>query len=143
MPFLINSQPVQQQKNGNDCGLFAIAFAVDLANKMDPSKAQYDDKKLRQHLLHCLESRKVSPFPKINGGRYRKCNPKFETFEVFCICRDVFFESDTKDNAYFMAECCNCGEWYHRKCTSIPDKVFTCNKTWECNFCDIIQPVSD
>ena len=56
--------------------------------------------------------------------------------EVFCICCDVFFENDTKDNGNFMAECVECGEWYHRKCTEIPIDIFKdSNKVWTCFNC--------
>ena len=33
----IISMPVQQQLNGCDCGVFAVVFAIDLANGKDPA----------------------------------------------------------------------------------------------------------
>ena len=35
--LIIHVMPVQQQKNGADCGLFSIAFATSLAFEEDPS----------------------------------------------------------------------------------------------------------
>lgn len=138
--FLVHVKPVQQQRNTNDCGLFALAFATDFANNLDPSVQVYDDKMFRKHLLQCLQQQEILPFPKKQEGRERSSKEVYETFEVFCICRDVFFDKDTKDDGNFMAECCNCGEWYHKKCTPIPIEVFKNNRrTWECNFCKVLD----
>ena len=50
----ITIQRVQQQDNGVDCGLFALAFATSLAFGDDPCLTVYDSSKLRQHLVNCL-----------------------------------------------------------------------------------------
>ena len=39
--FSINIKPVQRQKGGADCGLFAIAYAQSLCNGMDPIGLNY------------------------------------------------------------------------------------------------------
>ena len=57
-----------RQQGGRDCGLFALAYAVDLAYGNDPSKIRYDQAKFRQHFQYCLENVKILPFPK-----YRTC----------------------------------------------------------------------
>ena len=41
---------VQQQDGTLDCGLFSIAFAVELCVGRDPVRAFFDQKKKRQHL---------------------------------------------------------------------------------------------
>ena len=43
-------QNVQQQSNGNDCGVFSIAFLVELVLGGDPTNAPFDVSKLRLHL---------------------------------------------------------------------------------------------
>ena len=48
--------PVQQQNNGFDCGVFAIAYATYLVYTKDPLTAECDIQKLRPYLLHCLKS---------------------------------------------------------------------------------------
>ena len=49
----------------------------------------------------------------------------YKVYEVFCICKDVFFEENVeKEPENFMAECSKCGEWYRRKCEVIPKEVF-------------------
>ena len=41
---------VQQQMNGVDCGLFAIAFATSIAFGAYPVNTVYDAKEMRPHL---------------------------------------------------------------------------------------------
>ena len=136
--FLTKTVPVQKQSNSSDCGLFALAFAFDLASNLDPSIISYNEEILRKHLLACIENEEITEFPKTNEWLARtKDKTIFETHEVFCSCRDVFFEDDIKRNPKnFMAECCNCGEWFHQKCMNIPTNVFTLpDASWECNQC--------
>ena len=43
---------VQQQADASSCGLFSIAFAIDIAHyNRDPRHSTYDMKKMRQHLV--------------------------------------------------------------------------------------------
>ena len=54
-------------QNGNvDCGLFAIAYATDLAIGNNPAEIMYDQCEMRNHLLNCLQSNKIKPFPRFN-----------------------------------------------------------------------------
>ena len=132
--FLTKTVPVQKQSNSSDCRLFALAFAFDLANNLDPSVITYN-KKLSEK-LYLLEE--ITEFPKTSEWLARtKDKTLFETHEVFCSCRDVFFEHDIKrDPENFMTECCNCGEWFHQKYMNIPTNVFTLpDASWECNQC--------
>ena len=59
-----------RQLGAVDCGLFSIAFAVDLVSGNNPSNIIYDQSQLRDHLLRCLEMRRLSPFP-----RHRRTTP--------------------------------------------------------------------
>ena len=58
--------PVQQQLNGSDCGVFAIAYATSLAFMHDPKTIQYDIPKMRPHLLNCVKSSKMEQFPTVD-----------------------------------------------------------------------------
>ena len=42
--------PVQQQRGGSDCGLFAIAFCLAFAFNQDPTTLRYRQCKMRKHL---------------------------------------------------------------------------------------------
>ena len=63
-PSIQQAQIRSAQQGGVDCGLFAIAYAVDIANGEDPASFVYDQGTMRHHLLTCLESFTISPFPK-------------------------------------------------------------------------------
>lgn len=56
--------PVDQQHNSVDCGVYAIAYAVEyLTPKGDPT-AKFDPTVMRSHLISCFESMNMTPFPK-------------------------------------------------------------------------------
>ena len=67
--LIIHVMSVQQQKNGVDCRLFSIAFATSLAFGEDLSNSIYDSAALRPHLIKCLTSGRIAPFPKIERKR--------------------------------------------------------------------------
>lgn len=57
---------VQRQTDNSSCGLFAIAFAVELAlNHEDADLLHFDIARMRNHLQNCLYNRWFTPFPKI------------------------------------------------------------------------------
>jgi hypothetical protein len=56
---------VQQQENGSDCGVFAIAFATALVYSLEPSATAFDVPKMRSHLSTCLKSGVITSFPTI------------------------------------------------------------------------------
>lgn len=62
----INVVPVQQQLNGSDCGVFAIAFATSLVFMQDPKGIQFDIPKMRPHLSNSLKNATMDPFPTID-----------------------------------------------------------------------------
>ena len=57
--------PVQKQCGYDDCGLVAIANAVQLARGHDPLKAHYSQYLMRTHLIKCYEELKMTPFPTV------------------------------------------------------------------------------
>jgi hypothetical protein len=54
---------VQSQPNGNDCGLFAIAFMVTFALGKDPARFFFDTSALRSHFVKCLLRSEMQMFP--------------------------------------------------------------------------------
>lgn len=54
---------IQQQLNAVDCGLYAIANAVQFAFTREISNTTFKREYLRNHWLRCIEDRKVSLFP--------------------------------------------------------------------------------
>ena len=59
----ITNVPVQQQENGSDCGIFAIAFVTCLAYGCDPQDYTFDIPQMRPHLIECLKADMITPFP--------------------------------------------------------------------------------
>jgi Ulp1 family protease len=55
----------QQQNNGYDCGLFAIANLVEFCfnDATYNYKNEFVLNKMRKHLIHCLERGEFSKFP--------------------------------------------------------------------------------
>ena len=61
--------PYSQQQNGvSDCGRFAIAFAVHLAPGDDAAALNFDQSKMREHLLKCFQRKTMMPFPQTKAG---------------------------------------------------------------------------
>ena len=56
--------PVQQQPDGFNCGVFAIAFAAEILDGQSPIEATFDVAKMRDHLIVCLQQETLQPFPK-------------------------------------------------------------------------------
>ena len=91
-------QNTQKQCGPNDSALFTIAHAVDLCCENDPTMLLYYQPKMREHLVECLQAKKIIHFPS------RVCCPNKPltiSFAVYCICRLPDFE-DENDN---MARC--------------------------------------
>ena len=59
--------PPYQQPNGDDCGLFAIASAVCLAEGQDPAEVNWDVHLIRPHLLQCLQKACIDKFSTMEG----------------------------------------------------------------------------
>ena len=59
----ITSMPVQQEQNGSDCGIFAIAFSTCIVFDLDPRDMTFDIPRMRPHLSQCLKDGIITPFP--------------------------------------------------------------------------------
>ena len=58
------SRVVAQQQDGRaDCGLFSIAFPYHSLNAAAIETLSLEQSKLKQHLIHCFDQRKLSPLP--------------------------------------------------------------------------------
>ena len=134
----ILSAGVQQQKNAVDCGVFAIAYATDVAFGIMPAESSYDVATMRLHLLRCLEQGEMKPFPS-TLKRVKRCRQIMSYIGIYCVCRRPFYEEDLEeDKGLFMACCCSCEEWFHRRCEKIPVAVFKDDqetRKWRCSSC--------
>ena len=73
----------QSQIGSSDCGVFAIAFATDLAFGLNPASHHYEQDKLRPHFITCLKSEQMTPFLSNN---IQPGKPKTEYLYVYCHC---------------------------------------------------------
>ena len=60
----------KQQRDSSSCGVYAVAFATALVFGMNPAELKFDLPKMRPHLMDCLRSSSIRPFPTV-GTRVR------------------------------------------------------------------------
>ncbi|XP_057298003.1 uncharacterized protein LOC130628955 [Hydractinia symbiolongicarpus] len=132
--------PVQQQKNGVDCGAFAVAFAYHtVATKKLPIDINFETSKMRNHMLQCLTANQITKFPQCDSHIIaRRCASKEISIDLYCSCRMPWRAAESYILDKQMAECSNCGGWFHRMCERIADSVFeveNCKSLWYCYCC--------
>ena len=69
---------MKKQVGSNDCGLFCIPDALDLAEGNDPSDIEYDQSCMRWHLVECFKKGKLALFPRNSRNlisRSYSCQP--------------------------------------------------------------------
>ena len=74
-----------KQNGSNDCGLFCIAYAVDLAESNDPSDIEYDQSCMCWHLVECFKKGKLAIFL-INS---RNLNCRRDTYPETSCCEPI------------------------------------------------------
>ena len=111
------------------CGVFAIAFALHTALSHRVPDLEFDQAKMRSHLLKCLTNRRLVPFPTLEKRGFRHNHFPYLDITVFCTC----LMPETYDD---MIQCENCEEWYHMNCVglSAPPKV---SENWYCSLCRV------
>ena len=121
-----------KQTNHSDCGLYAIAFAVDLCSGQDVCKRNYSAVLMRPHLLNCLQNRRFTPFPASDRPISSRAIAQKKSVHVRCYCR--------MPDAGLMIQCDSCKEWFHKECDiSIPKEAWNNKKyKWNCKKC---QPI--
>ncbi|CAF2072756.1 unnamed protein product [Rotaria magnacalcarata] len=86
----VSFEHVQQQIGGNDCRLFALAFATSHCYKDVPSLMFYDQLSLRDHYVKCIENNEIQAFlSKSKRGSTRNASKLVDIyFELifFCCC---------------------------------------------------------
>ena len=65
VPTIYQANISSTQFGSHDCGLFALAYAVEIAKGNDPSWYTFDQTEMRPHFFACFESGKLESFPKI------------------------------------------------------------------------------
>ena len=119
---------VQWQSGASDCGIFAVPFATSLCFGIDPATLSFDQQQMRSHLVSCIESEHIMPFP-TRGVRRNLRKPQVKYIAVYCICRLI-------DDGTPMVQCATCNDWFHTGCVQVPQEFLT-NKglEWNCTKC--------
>ena len=122
---------IQQQENGNDCGLFAIANLVEFCYKEKnfESKTSFKTECMREHLIQCLERGYFTKFPQ-NYNLNSNCTLKHKMVKIQCCCPCGFPDwVDAMIGCDFKAGRKSCNVWKHTKCANVTSD---CNE-WICN----------
>ena len=69
LKICIRVMDVEKQSNGSDCGVLAIAYAFDLCSGLNPCTVKFDPKRIRHHLVTCLENSHCVRFPVLGEHR--------------------------------------------------------------------------
>ncbi|XP_047140784.1 uncharacterized protein LOC124815932 [Hydra vulgaris] len=132
--------PVQQQTNGIDCGIYAIAFVQYLLHFKDyPTNVNFDQTKLRTELLNSFKNNYLSLFSTTTNNVRRNVEKEIY-LDLYCTCRMIWVPSDKNIFGRHMVECSGCLQWFHRMCERISDNVLNDdNINWHCSTCDKIK----
>ena len=88
---------------------------------------EFDQTRMRNHLLQCFRKRELVQFPTIRKCSRRNNHFPYREVEVFCSCLMPESYGD-------MIQCDKCEQWYHIRCiglSSIPRDT----ELWNCHYC--------
>ena len=128
---------VQQQKNSIDCGVFAIVFMVEFCfnNFIGRDNVNFDTNTMRDHLIKCIESQQVSPFPKTKPTRTKVLSLK-NTSVNFSIEKECTARCNLPNLFEDMVCCDRCSAWYHYGCVlSNNSNTFSGSLSFTCSNC--------
>ena len=97
-------------------GVFAIAYATDIAYSLDPASSLFIQGRMRRHLYQCLNAGagRLTPFPWKATSTTLTCGMgKRDEIEVTCYCR----MPSLKDME--MIECSVCFQKVHSLCDDL------------------------
>ena len=102
---------VQQQEGLHDCGVFAIAYALEVCLNRRPEFANFNQPLMRQHLIKCLNEKHFEPFPKHESTATLPRPSHFvKHIKLYCLCN----MPETFDDRMICCDVCN--EWFHCSC---------------------------
>eukprot|EP00731_Ephydatia_muelleri_P018182 Em0011g222a len=115
----------RKQRGSDDCGVFAIAFALHAALGHCLEEIEFDQATMRDHLLKCYTTRNFTPFPTKKVKRAR--HTLIMNIDVFCSCQ-------MPDTYGDMVQCGLCKQWFHIKCVGLHSLPSSAEK-WNCSLC--------
>ena len=119
---------VAQQRGGSDCGLYAIANAAAVCAGLDVTRLKYDQNKMRNHLMKCLEVGVMTLFPSMKRMEIDAVpHLQTEVVDLYCHCREP--------ERGRMIQCKTCREWFHSQCVTVLRSQWKKPKLWLCTVC--------
>lgn len=112
-------------------GVFILAcqaFAIDLCHGLDHTARSYDQRKMQQHYVECLESGKMAHFPAASRRVSFHLDTKETTISIYCVCC-------LPNNKAEYVQCFTCSGWHHPDCVSLPDWAINSKRMWKCQKC--------
>ncbi|XP_066303195.1 uncharacterized protein [Branchiostoma lanceolatum] len=102
----------QRQQGGNDCGLYAVANAVALAEEIPPTQVVFDQSQMRKHLEDCFEMKEIKMFPYQTVKQ--STVSKHYQLSTYCNCYEHRPGSP-------MIMCDKCVQWFHYPCVNLSE----------------------
>ena len=129
--------PVHPQSEFVDCGLFSIAYGVELLLGGNPAHMKFQQDEMRGHLITCLRKEHITPFPKTHDNKHIiKPYEAISEHEISLAC------PCGRPNVYDdMVRCDNCFKWLHLECENINCENDVQEK-WTCSQCNGIHSFS-
>ncbi|CAH1251796.1 Hypp9163 [Branchiostoma lanceolatum] len=118
---------VQRQRNVLDCGLFVIAWAVDIAEGHDVSMVVYDNSKMRNHLKTCFKQGNLTPFSRLTSYRKKEGQTKVQRISLVCHC-------EQGKRLGRMERCKACRRIFHGNCLPVSPPR---DGSWACGDCAV------
>ena len=107
----------------SDCGVFYAAYATSLEFGQDPCAFVYDQCRMREHLLRCLQQKKMETI-----SIHKNAKNRHSTCSVCCYCR-----CPDSWNAMVCCDGISCGEWFH---IEYIDAAVKEGAKWYCKKCE-------
>ena len=109
---------MQKQRGIYNCGAFALAVCIALANGQDPSNLRWHELSLREKFREMILSEIISPLQTVQSNSQRDVVPKIPTtytIRLWCLCRLPEYAFDN------MVMCDHCKLWFHNPRIGLPD----------------------
>ena len=126
---------IQQQNNGHECGLFAIANMMEfVASRYSGLKEgilqfEFIQSEMR-HYVKCFHQKYMEPFPKKKLKTLKVIKIVSIDIDLFCFCS----VPDAKGLGSWIS-CDVCDQWYLQKCEGINGKKIPRRKLYTCKKC--------
>ena len=85
--FDVKVMNVAKQSGSVDCALYSMATMLTLVLGDDPTELVYNQQDMRPHLIQCLGSSTLSPFPALRHRKPVNKVVRIEKCTIYCYCR--------------------------------------------------------